>query len=48
MDLGTAVRFSVIPISPLTWGWGWLELVLKFPMVMLSRIVEEKLSEKDV
>lgn len=44
--MGTAVRFLVIPISPLTWGWGWL--VLMFPMVMESRIVEEELSEKDV
>ena len=43
IDLGAAVKFSVIAVSALTWGWGWLELVLKFP-VMESRIVEEALS----
>lgn len=48
MDLDAAVRFSITPLCPLTWGWGWLEMVLKFPMVVESKIVEEELSEKAV
>lgn len=45
--LGAAEGFSVIPINPLTWGWGWLESVLEFPVAMEARIVEEVLSEDD-
>lgn len=48
MDLGAAVRFSITLLCPLTWGWGWLEIVLKFPMIVESRIVEKELSEKAV
>lgn len=40
-----AMRFSVIPMSALTWGWGWVELLFKIPAVMESRTEEEELSE---
>lgn len=48
MDREPAMRFSVSPISALTWRRGWLELVLKFPVVMESRTEEEELSENAV
>lgn len=45
--LGAAEGFSVIPVSPLTWGWGWLESVLEFPVAMEARIVEEVLAVRE-